>query len=358
MWNVEPGTWNRNMTYTTTEIARRLNGEVLGDGVLLLTGFVPTDTAKPGDLTFAENDDYLARAERSAASAILVQGEVARGQKTLIRVANARVAMAHVLPIFFPEPEPTPGIDPTAQVAPSAQIDPTAIIGPHCVVGERVKIGPRCSVHGGNHLGADCVLGREVHLFPNAVLYPRTQVGDRVRIHAGAVIGADGFGYVFHEGRHLKVPQVGNVVIQEDVEIGANVTIDCGALGSTIIGQGSKIDNLVQIGHNVVLGPHCILCGQAGIAGSTRLGSYVTIAGQAGLAGHLQIGNQVTIGAQGGVMNNIPDGQKWLGTPAQPDRQMKRVFIGMQRLPELLQRVHQLEKRLAELQATDKAKAR
>ena len=171
-----------------------------------------------------------------------------------------------------------------------------------------------------------------------------------MRIHAGTIIGADGFGYVFDEGRHLKVPQIGNVIIQDDVEIGANVAVDRGALGSTVIGKGTKIDNLVQIGHNVVLGEHCILCGQAGIAGSSKVGSYVTMAGQAGLAGHLTIGNKVTVGAQSGVMHDIPDGQTWLGAPAQPDRQMKRVMIALQRLPDLLRRVNGLEKQLAEKQ--------
>jgi len=338
------------MSHTIADIARHLNAEILGDSTLSLTGFAPADTAKLGELTFAENEDYLARAERSAASAILVPSHVVSSQKTLIRVANARVAVARVLPLFFPEPKAVAGIHATAQIAKSAEIDPTSTIGPLCVIGERVKIGPRCFLDGGNHLGEDCVLSEGVRLFPNVVLYPRTQVGERVRIHAGAVVGADGFGYVFHQGHHLKVPQVGNVVIESDVEIGANVTIDRGALGSTVIGKGSKIDNLVQIGHNVVLGEHCILCGQAGVAGSVRVGNLVTIAGQAGLAGHLQIGNKVTIGAQAGVMTDIPEGQKWLGAPAQPDRQMKRVFLGMQRLPELLQRVHQLEKRLADLQ--------
>jgi len=177
-----------------------------------------------------------------------------------------------------------------------------------------------------------------------------------VRIHAGAVVGSDGFGYVFDQGRHLKVPQIGNVIIEDDVEIGANVAIDRAALGSTVIGQGSKIDNLVQVGHNVALGEHCILCGQAGIAGSTKVGRYVTMAGQAGVAGHLKIGDQVTIGAQAGVMNHIPDGEKWLGSPAQPDRQMKRVFIAMQRLPELRQRLHHLEQRLAEAKGGNQAK--
>jgi UDP-3-O-[3-hydroxymyristoyl] glucosamine N-acyltransferase len=183
-------------------------------------------------------------------------------------------------------------------------------------------------------------------LFANAVLYARTELGQRVRVHAGAVIGSDGFGYVLDNGAHRKVPQIGNVIVGDDVEIGANVTIDRGALGPTVIGKGSKIDNLVQIAHNVRIGEHCIVISQVGIAGSTKLGNYVILAGQAGMAGHLQIGNKVTVAAQSGVMHNIPDGQTVLGSPALPDKQTKRQLLALQRLPELLRRVRQLEKKL------------
>jgi UDP-3-O-[3-hydroxymyristoyl] glucosamine N-acyltransferase len=338
------------MTYTISDIAKLAGGEVLGDGSLPLSGFASADGARPGDLTFAENEDYFARAEQSAATAVLVPLTFSSKTKTLIRVKNPRLACARVLPLFYPEPVVASGVHATAIVAASAKLDPTVAIGPHCVVGDGVRIGPRSVLHGGNYVGANCVLGEAVQLFPNVVLYARSQLGHRVRIHAGAVIGSDGFGYVSEQGKHLKVPQIGNVIIQDDVEIGANVTIDRAALGSTVIGQGTKIDNLVQVGHNVILGNHCILCGQAGIAGSTRVGDYVTMAGQAGIAGHLKLGNHVTVGAQAGVMHHIPDGQTWLGAPAQPDRQMKRIFIGMQRLPELLQRVNQLEKQLEALQ--------
>jgi UDP-3-O-[3-hydroxymyristoyl] glucosamine N-acyltransferase len=332
--------------FTATEIARHVGGEVLGDGSVTLSGFAPADAARAGDLTFAENENYFARADKSAASAILVAATVSSSAKTLIRVANPRVAFAKVLPLFFPEKKFAPGIHPSAQISPQARIDPTAHIGPFCAVGEGAQVGPRAILEGGNHVGADCVLGEDSYLFPNVVLYARTQVGNRVRIHSGTVIGSDGFGYVFDQGRHLKVPQIGNVIIQDDVEIGSNVSIDRGALGSTIIGRGTKIDNLVQIGHNVVLGEHCILCGQVGVAGSTKVGSYTTMAGQVGVAGHLTIGSKVTLGAQAGVMNNVPDGEKWLGAPAQPDRDMKRIFVALQRLPELSKRINELEKQL------------
>jgi UDP-3-O-[3-hydroxymyristoyl] glucosamine N-acyltransferase len=335
------------MPLTAAEIAGQIDGNVLGDGSIPLTGFAPADKARAGDLTFAENQTYFNRAEQSAAAAIMVDGEFTSTKKTLIRVPNARIAFAKVLPLFFPEPAFAAGAHPTAAVSASAQIDPTAHIGPHCVVGEHTRIGPRSVLHGGNHIGANCVLGGDTQLFPNVVLYPRTQVGQRVRIHAGAVIGSDGFGYVLDQGAHRKVPQIGYVIIHDDVEIGANVTIDRGALGATSIGRGSKIDNLVQIAHNVAIGEHCLVVAQAGIAGSTKLGNFVTLAGQVGLAGHLKIGNKVTIAAQSGVMHDIPDGDKWFGYPAQPDRQMKRQILAVQQLPELLRRVAELEKKLA-----------
>jgi UDP-3-O-[3-hydroxymyristoyl] glucosamine N-acyltransferase len=334
------------MPYTAAEIAKLLGGEVLGDAALLLKGFAPADRAQAGDLTFAENENYFARAEQSAASAVIVDAAVTSSRKTLIRVANARVAFAKTLPLFFPEPAFPAGRHPTAIVAPSAQVDATAHIGPYCIVGERVRIGPRSVLQGLNSVGADCLLGEDVNLFPNATLYARTEIGNRVRIHAGTVVGSDGFGYVLDNGIHRKVPQIGNVIICDDVELGANVTVDRGALGPTIIGKGTKIDNLVQIAHNVTVGEHCIIVSQVGIAGSTKLGNYVVLGGQAGIAGHLKIGNRVSVAAQSGVMNNIPDGEKWIWAPAQPDRQAKRQMIALQQLPELFRRVKELEKQL------------
>ncbi len=334
-------------TFTTGQLAEKLGGQVIGDPGVSLTGFAPADSAKAGELTFAENETYFARADQSAAAAVLVAGDfTSTNGKTLIRVANARVAFAQVLPLFFPEPVFAPGVHLSAVVAASAQLDPTAHIGPHCVVGERVKIGPGVVLQAGNFVGDDSVLGEGSRLFPNVTLYTRSVLGRRVRIHSGTVVGADGFGYVFDQGQHRKVPQVGSVIIHDDVEIGSNVTIDRAALGATVIGKGTKIDNLVQIAHNVTIGEHCIIVAQVGIAGSTKIGSYTTIAGQVGITGHLRIGDKVTIAAQSGVMNHIPEGQKWMGSPAQPDRVAKRQLLAVERLPELLRRVSELEKKL------------
>ncbi|MBI5801419.1 MAG: UDP-3-O-(3-hydroxymyristoyl)glucosamine N-acyltransferase [Verrucomicrobia bacterium] len=335
------------MPHTVADIAKHVRGEVHGDSTTPITGFAPADSAKRGDLTFAETDAYFAAAEASAASAILVAGDRTSASKTLIRVKNARVAFAEVLPLFFAEPVLEGQRHPTAVIPKTAFVDDTACIGPHCVIGEHCVIGARAALLGGNHLGDNCAVGEDTKLFPNVVLYARTQVGKRVRLHAGCVIGSDGFGYVFDAGVHHKVLQVGHVIIGDDVEIGANSTVDRGAIGATVIGKGTKIDNLVQIAHNVSLGEHSILCAQVGIAGSVKLGNYAVIGGQVGIAGHLKIGNQVTIAAQSGVMHDIPDGGTWLGSPAQPDRSTKRQWLALQQLPELLRRVKELEKQLA-----------
>ncbi len=339
------------MRFTAAQIAERIGGEVRGDGAVELTGLAPADHARPGDLTFAETPDYLATAEASQAAAILVTGDPPASAKVLIRVPNARVAMAKVLAIFFPPDDFPCGIHPDAAIADSSTVDPTAHIGPHCVVGARARIGARSVLMGGNHVGRDCQVGDDVCLFPNVVIYARSQIGHRVAIHAGTVIGSDGYGYVFDRDRHRKMPQVGNVIIGDDVEIGANAAIDRGALGSTVIGAGTKIDNLVHVAHNVVMGRHCLVMGQVGFAGSTSLGDYCVVASQSGISGHLKLGNQVTIGAKSGVMRDVPDGGRVLGIPAAPDKQAKRQWVGVQQLPEMIRRLRDLEQEVAQLRA-------
>jgi UDP-3-O-[3-hydroxymyristoyl] glucosamine N-acyltransferase len=338
-------------SFTAAQIAERVRGELLGDGSTRLSGFAAADSAKAGDLTFADNQDHFAAAEQSAAAAILAPIGFNSTKKVLIRVPNARVAMARLLPSFFPPDQFPQGIHPSANIDPSARIDPTAHIGPNCVIGAHVQIGPRSVLLGGNHVGSDSRLGEDVCLFPHVVIYARTLIGHRVVIHAGTVIGSDGYGYVFDEGRHRKVLQVGHVIIHDDVEIGANAAIDRGALGATVIGAGTKIDNLVHVAHNVVMGRHCLVMGQVGFAGSTQLGDYVIIASQSGIAGHLKLGQQAIIGAKSGVMRDIPDGGKVLGIPAMPDKQAKRQMIAVQQLPEMIHRLRELEKQVSQLAA-------
>ncbi|HEY1790436.1 MAG TPA: UDP-3-O-(3-hydroxymyristoyl)glucosamine N-acyltransferase [Verrucomicrobiae bacterium] len=336
------------MPFTTEDIAKHVGGQVIGDSTAVLNHFATIESARPGDLTFAENDDFFARAEQSAATAIIVDNRFSSTKKTLIQVPNARVAFAKALALFFPEKKFPAGVHPTAVIAASAKIAPDAHVGPHCVIGERAYIGARTILQAGSVVGDDCSLAEDVNLFPNVTLYSRTQIGNRVRVHANSVIGSDGFGYVQEGPVHRKVPQIGNVVICDDVEIGAAVTIDRGALGSTIVGRGTKIDNLVQIAHNVQIGEGCLLVSQVGIAGSSKLGNYVVLAGQVGVAGHLKIGNRVIVGAKSGVMEDIPEGETWLWIPAQPDRDAKRQALAMRRLPDLLKRVADLERKLGD----------
>ncbi|HUS35434.1 MAG TPA: UDP-3-O-(3-hydroxymyristoyl)glucosamine N-acyltransferase [Verrucomicrobiae bacterium] len=331
------------MTFTIAQIAEKVRGEVLGDGTVTVGKIAAADEARAGDLTFAEKEDFFKCAEEGEASAILAPAPFVSARKPVIRVANARIAVAVLLPLFYPEEAQEAGIDPLARVAASAEVDPTAYVGPGCVIGERAKIGARSVLMGGNHVGRDARIGAETRLFPNVVIYHRCEIGNRVTIHAGTVIGSDGYGYVFDAGRHRKVLQVGNVVVKDDVEIGANAAIDRAALGSTVIGQGTKIDNLVHVAHNVVMGNHCLVMGQVGFAGSTHLADYVVIASQSGIAGHLKLGKQATVGAKSGVMRDVPDGGTVLGIPAMPDKQTKRQWIALQQLPDVIKRVRALE---------------
>ena len=333
--------------FTISSLAQQLGGEVIGDGSVTITGVAPADQARTGDLTFAEKSSYLEAAEKSQATAILVPQGFDSASKTLIRVKNPRVAMAKVLPLFFPEEIYPAGIHPSAVIDPAATVHPTAHIGPHCVIGADVIVGERSVLMGGNHIGRGSRIGDDARLHPNVVIYSRTQIGNRVCIHSGTNIGADGYGYVFDQGHHRKMPQVGNVIIHDDVEIGSNASIDRGALGPTVIGQGTKIDNLVHVAHNVVMGKHCLIMGQVGFAGSTHLSDYVVIASQSGIAGHLKLGTQATIGAKSGVMRDIPAGETVLGYPAAPDKQAKRQWIAMAQLPDALRRLKILERQLA-----------
>jgi UDP-3-O-[3-hydroxymyristoyl] glucosamine N-acyltransferase len=337
------------MTFTAEQLAQKLSGEVIGDGATPLTGFSSAERAAAGDIIFAEKERYMAAAEASGASAILISGPSVPSKKVLIRVANARVAAAKALALFYPD-EPHPGgTHASAVVDPSARVDPSAFVGPHSVIGPGAKVGARARLLGGNHVGRGAELGDDTTLHPHVVVYPHSVIGNRVTIHAGTVIGSDGYGYVFDQGRHVKMPQVGRVVIGDDVEIGANTAIDRGALGPTTIGPGTKIDNLVHIAHNVTVGAHCLIMGQVGFAGSTQLGDYGVIASQSGIAGHLTLGKQCVVGAKSGVMRDVEDKQTVLGIPAAPDKQAKRQWIAVQMLPELIQRVRELERELETL---------
>ena len=334
------------MQLTTGDIASRLQGALRGDSKVSIAGVASAKEAVPGQIAFAEDRRLFLEALKGGASAIVVGESYEAADKVLIQVANVRVGLAQLLELFHPEKTFPAGMHASAVAAPSAQIDPTAFIGPGCSIGPGCFIGPKAVLYGGNHLGDNCQVGAESRLFPNVVLYANTVLGERVRIQAGSIIGSDGYGYVFDGEKHRKIPQIGGVLIEDDVELGANVTVDRGAFGKTVIGEGAKIDNLVQIAHDVVIGKHCVIVAQTGIAGSSTIGDHAIIAGQAGIAGHLKIGNKAIIAAQSGVMRDVPDGQKVLGSPAQGDREVKRQLLALRQLPDLLKRFHQLEKQL------------
>ena len=280
------------------------------------------------------------------ASAILAPAEFQSESKTVIQVKDARIAFAQVLPLFFPEKQFTPGFHPSAVVAESANIAETAHIGPNCVIGENVTIGDDAILEAHCWIGDDSALGQACHLFPNVSVYHGCRLAKRVRIHSGTVIGSDGFGYVFDQDHHRKIPQIGGVIIEDDVEIGANCTVDRGALGDTKIGRGTKIDNLVQIGHNVIIGEHCIIIAQNGIGGSSKIGAYSILAGQAGVAGHLKVGPKSVVAAKSGVINDLEGNQQYMGYPAIPASEAKRQIVAVKKLPDLAKRVRELEKRL------------
>lgn len=336
------------MTVTVREVADWVGGEVLGDGDQPIARARPLSDAGAGDLTFVEHDRHLPAWHHSRAAAAIVTPTVPVNGRPLIRVADPLMAFAAVVQrLRGPAPTAVAGrVHPTAVVHPTATVGPDAAIGPFVVVGEGAAVGPRAVVHAGVSVGAGCRVGADVTLHPHVVLYPGVVLGDRVTVHANAVIGADGFGYRTHAGRHVKVPQIGGVEIADDVEIGAGTTIDGGTFEPTRVGEGTKIDNLVQIGHNCRIGRHNLLVAQVGIAGSTTTGDYVVMAGQAGVADHIAVGDRAVIGAKCGVSKDVPADARLLGAPATPDREWLRMMLSLEKLPELVKEVRRLKAHL------------
>jgi UDP-3-O-[3-hydroxymyristoyl] glucosamine N-acyltransferase len=314
---------------TISELAATIGAEVVGGGgSTVVTGVNTLEDAQPGQVSFLTNERYAPLLATTRASAVIVGPKVKPDDRlTLLRAKDAYLAYQKALLTIHGFRK-----HPFAGVHPQANVDPTATIGEGTVVYPGVYVGPRTRV------GRDCVL------YPNAVIYDRCVLGDRVILHAGAVIGADGFGYATSDGVHHKIPHIGNVVLGDDVEVGANATVDRAALGSTTVGKGTKIDNLATLGHNVRTGVGCIVVAQAGVAGSTTLGNYVVLGGQAGLAGHIDVGDQVMVGAQCGVTGDVEAKQIVHGSPHMPYRDAKRAYTLLRNLPELADRLKQLEK--------------
>ena len=330
-------------TYTLGEIAVKVAGAVAGDPACVITGLKPLDQAGPGDLSFVAHPRYRRAAESSGAGAFLVRaGETFPG-RNLIRVENPYTALAAAMTLFHPPAPPEPGVSPQAVVGEGARLGKGVSIAPLVVVGRRTIVGDRVALHPGVILGDDVVVGPDSVLHPSVVVYAGCRIGGRVVIHAGAVIGSDGFGFAEAEGGRAKIPQVGIVRIEDDVEIGAGTAIDRATFGETVVGRGTRIDNLVQVGHNVTLGEGSVLVAQSGVAGSTRLGRSVILAGQSGVAGHLTLGDGTIVGAKSAVLQDTQPGAFVLGHPAIDHREWKKIQIAARRLPDLLQRVRRLE---------------
>ena len=327
-------------------LAERVGGTVRGDGERWIHGIATLSAAGPDHLSFLTNAKYREAAERSRAGAVLAPRGVVLSGRDLLQVDEPYLALAVLLDVFHPATAPPPGVDRTAVVAASATVDPTATVGPLAVVGEHSQIGPRASVQALAVVGARCRVGAGSILHPHSVLYDGTQVGERCIVHSGVVLGGDGFGYATHGGRHVKVPQVGRLVVEDDVEIGANSTLDRALLEETRIGAGTKIDNLVMVAHNVKIGKSCLLVAQSGIAGSTQIGEGVVLAGQAGVAGHVRVGSGARVAAKSAVFKNVPDGEQVAGIPAIEAGQWRRQQALVGRLQDLQRRLRVLEERL------------
>lgn len=319
------------------ELAERLGG-VLQDcpADRTLTEVLPLDEAGPTSVSFLANPKYHLKARESRAGLILADPRTDLQGHPLLVMANPYWGFAQATGLLHPEPEPEWSDRP---VHPSTQVAPDARIAPGVTLGARTVVGPRCVLHPGVHVGDDCVLGEGCELFSGVVLYRKTRLGNRVRIHANTVLGSDGYGYVLVDGKHEKVPQVGWVEVGDDVEIGACTTVDRGALGPTRIGAGTKVDNLVQVAHNVQVGQHCLLVSQTGISGSTSLGDYVTLAGKVGVVGHIHIGSRSVVGGNSVVAKNVPDGSFITGFPARPHREWMESQAALNRLPKLMRKL-------------------
>jgi UDP-3-O-[3-hydroxymyristoyl] glucosamine N-acyltransferase len=335
------------VTLTLQEIAKLCSGELSGEGTLSIGGAASLDEAVEGEIAFYNNPKYMPRLRATRASAVFVPADFSEQiAPAQIRVADPSKAFEQVVLKLAPKPVTfAPGIHPTAIVDQSAKLGARVSIQPHVVIEAGVTIGDETVIGAGTYVGQETKIGSGCLIYPNVTIRERTKIGSRVIIHGGAVIGADGFGFEFKDGRQRKIPQMGIVQVDDEVEIGANTTIDRARFGRTWIQEGVKIDNLVQIAHNVVVGKHSVIAAQVGISGSVRIGERVTMAGQVGIVGHATIGDGTMIAAQSGVSKNIPGGV-WFGYPSVPLSEAKRQIAWVHMLGKLFDRVKALEKKL------------
>jgi UDP-3-O-[3-hydroxymyristoyl] glucosamine N-acyltransferase len=338
---------------TAAAIAAAVGGTLQGDPDAVVTGVAPLDRAEPHHLSFLASARYAPLLARGEQGVLLVTRELSASPgrtRARVVVANPHDAMLSLIPALYPAPAHKPGIHPTAVLGRGAVLGTRVAIGPYVVVGDGASIGADTKLDAHVTIGAGVSVGSECHLFPSVTLYSGTQVGDRVRLHAGVRLGSDGFGYVFRGGVHEKIPHVGRCIVERDVEIGANSTIDRGSIDDTVIGAGTRIDNLVHIGHNVRVGRLCLILAQVGIAGSAHIDDGAVLAGQAGIAGHVTIGKGARLAAQGGAFGDIPPGETWSGYPARPHRQALRAQAALFRLASIIRR---LERLLGDRSGTD-----
>jgi UDP-3-O-[3-hydroxymyristoyl] glucosamine N-acyltransferase len=332
------------------ELAEWVDGTVIGDGEVEISGVASIEEARAGEITFLANPKYLPKLDETRASAVIVSKEVTQADKSLLCVTNPYLAFAKILILFSHKPYQSKGIDSNAWVSPTATLGKDLTLSPFVYVGDRCSIGDRVTLYPGVYVGEDSSIGEDSILYPNVSIYPGTAIGKRVILHSGVVVGSDGFGYVKEGKRNVKIPQIGRVEIEDDVEMGANSTVDRATFGKTIVQRGVKIDNLVQVAHNVVIGEDSILCAQVGISGSTKIGSNVTLAGQVGVVDHIEIGDNVLVGAQAGVTHRLPGNQGYVGSPAMPHREFLRVNAVFSRLPEMRKTLIEIEKRFKKIE--------
>ncbi|MFA5008724.1 MAG: UDP-3-O-(3-hydroxymyristoyl)glucosamine N-acyltransferase [Candidatus Omnitrophota bacterium] len=335
---------------TLLEIAKLVEGELVGDPGIVITGVSGIKEAKKGDITFLANSKYESLLEATEASAIITSKLPVVSSRPLIKTENPSFAFAKVMAMFVPDAIRHPqGISAQVFVSPKAKLGKNVAIGPFTIIEDNAIVGDDTVIYGNCYIGRDTKIGSKSVIYPNVSIRERISIGNRVIIHCGAVIGSDGFGFAMIRGVQEKIPQVGTVVIEDDVEIGANVTIDRARFDKTFIGKGTKIDNLVQIAHNVTIGENCTIVAQAGVSGSTIIGKNVILAGQAGLVGHITVGDGAIAAAQAGVTKSIPPHTMVSGYPARPHDVAKRVNACVQNLPQLYKHIKELEKKIDEL---------
>lgn len=339
------------MKKTLAQIAEIVQGEVVGDKGIVITGLSGVQEAHEGQLTFVANSKYITIARTTKASAVIVPRGMNIPGKSLIRTDNPSLAFAQIASLMLEEGVHRPkGIHPTAIIASDAVLGKNAAIGPYTVIESKAKIADGTVIYSGCYVGHHTAIGKDCLIYPNVTIRERLTIGDRVVIHSGTVLGSDGFGFVQLDGIHEKIPQLGTVIVEDDVEIGANVAIDRARFDKTLIGKGTKIDNLVQVAHNVIMGERCIIVSQVGISGSVKIGKGAILAGQAGIAGHLTIGEGAVVSAQSGVTKSVPPRTQVSGYPSRPHDEAKRVNACVQRLPHYIKTIQELEKRVGELE--------